>query len=329
MDTFERSSVASVPVWAGPAPDGSDPTVHLWYADNAKVCFRLCDNVKWSSGEAVHLRDESYARCRDCRDLYALDATLPSQRFGHLEVGLPILRNEICYTQSMVDTSDLMEYTHESQGIVMLSNMINSVPMTAFARFYDASGPEKVRVVRDVRLMASDPQGYRGRDYYFQLRNLLRQTHWQTDDIDTFEDALDRLVSNARPDKKEHYRKIGQAYIDFWRKRDGHCFDVPVSMVDVAGLPIRVSLEVGMGYAGNDLALKIWWNAPRPKRAFRQTVQYLTELASAGWPPHWSTALWDVRRDELLPPVRIPKDFAFALEGQAVAFRQIWVSLGE
>ena len=38
--------------------------------------------------------------------------------------------------------------------------------------------------------------------------------------------------------------------------------------------------------------------------------------------------LWDVRRKEILTKVSMPKDFALALEGQAMAFQQIWNSLG-
>ena len=185
-------------------------------------------------------------------------------------------------------------------------------------------------MVRDARLMVSDPRGYRSRGYYFQLRNTLSQTHWLTNDISTFENALDPLVAEqTKQGKKEHYRQIGDSYIDLWKKRDASYFKIPSTDLEVAGLKIRISAEVGMSFGGDDLALKLWLNSPRPTRSYRQAIQYLTEEGSGGWHQNWQTALWDVRRLETLPRVSIPKDFALALEGQAMAFQQIWKSLGD
>ena len=319
----------SIPIWVGPTPDGSEPAVHLWYTEGGGPWFRFCDNAQLNVASANNVPGTPYMRCRACLELYVIDATLPSQRLGHVLVTSPAQKPPVCYADFKVDTINYRVPMPKSERSDVASGPTHAVPMTMFARFYDATGPEKVRVVRDARIMASDPQGYRGRDYYLQLRNLLRQTHWQTDDIDTFEDALGYLIADTRHDKREHYDAIGRAYVDFWRRRQASCFEVPPSTVQIAGLSVRVSLEIGMKYSGNDLALKIWWNAPRPKKAFRQAAQFLTELASADWPAHWTPALWDVRREEILPPLRIPRDFAFAVEGQAMAFQQIWTSLGE
>jgi hypothetical protein len=207
---------------------------------------------------------------------------------------------------------------------------INAIPMAAFARFYEATGPQKVAMVRDARLYQSDPDGYTGRDYYYDLRNTLRQTHWKTDDIAIFEVALDPLLSRQKQEgKREDYRAIGQAYISFWRKRDAHFFDIPGAQIDLAGLPIRVSTEVGMVYHGDNLALKLWFNAPRATRAFRQAIKYMMEQGRhpAAWRQDWQAAIWDVRREEVLPEVPTPRDLERALEGQAGAFQQIWKRL--
>lgn len=204
------------------------------------------------------------------------------------------------------------------------------IPMAAFARFYEATGPQKVAIVRDARLYLSDPEGYIGRDYYYDFRNTLRQTHWRADDISVFEAALDQLVARQKQEgKREHYREIGRAYINFWRKRAAHFFVVPVAQIDLAGLPIRVSVEVGMVYHGDNLALKLWLNAPRATRGFRQAIKYMMEMGSsqAAWRQDWQAAIWDVRREEVLPPVPIPKDLGRALAGQAGAFQKIWEEL--
>ena len=203
------------------------------------------------------------------------------------------------------------------------------VAIATFARFYGATGPQKVKMVRDARLFQSDPRGYSARDYYGNFRNALKQTHWQTDDIATFEAALDSLVAEQNdPGKQDHYRELGEAYIKFWRKHDARFSDVSNVSLTLAGLDIRVVTEVGMRYHGDNLALKLLLTAPRPTRQFRQAIQHLTELGSKGkWPSELQPGIWDVRREEILPKVSIPKDFQLALEGQAMAFRQIWESL--
>ncbi len=202
-----------------------------------------------------------------------------------------------------------------------------SVPVTTFARFYEATGPGKVRIVRDSRLYQSDPKGYRTRDFYLDFRNTLRQTHWATNDIGTFEAALDSLVKRQTiQGRDEHFRKVGTAYITYWKKRDPGYFAIEPETIQVADLNIRVSPEVGMNYSGDELALKLSLPAPRPTRAFRQVLQHLTVQAYAS-SPRLQPGIWDVRREEILPPVPIPKDFQLAIEGQAMAFRQIWESL--
>ncbi|MGD9935693.1 MAG: hypothetical protein AB7T37_18500 [Dehalococcoidia bacterium] len=204
---------------------------------------------------------------------------------------------------------------------------LEPIPAATFARFYEATGPQKVRIVRDSRMYQSDPKGYRARDYYREFRNTLRQTHWATNNIANFAAALDGLVNGQTiKGKDEHYRKVGEAYIHFWEKRGADYFTIQREFVPLAELSIRVRPEVGMKYNGDQLALKLALAAPRPTRAFRQVIQHLTEQALVA-APEYQTAVWDVRREEILPRVPIPKDFQLALEGQAMAFKQIWESL--
>lgn len=221
------------------------------------------------------------------------------------------------------------KYGEPPHGEAASTMEIKSVPIATFARFYEATGPRKVTMVRDARIFQSDPTGYSGRDYYRDFRNTLKQTHWQTNKISTFEAALDALVAEQTiAGKQEHYRTLGEAYIKVWKKHDAHFFRVPTVSLEIAGLNIRVVTEVGMRFHGDNLALKLLLTAPRPTRQFRQAVQHLT---ARGRDPSWradlQAAIWDVRREEILPQLPIPKDFQLALEGQAMAFRQIWDSL--
>ncbi len=206
---------------------------------------------------------------------------------------------------------------------------IKAVAIATFARFYGATGPQKVKMVRDARLFQSDPRGYSARDYYGDFRRALRQTHWQTDNIATFEAKLDSLVATQTiPGKSEHYRELGEAYIKFWKKHDAHFFRVPDASITVAELDIRVVTEVGMRYGQDRLALKLLLTAQKPTRQFRQAIQHLTDEARRGTrSANLQPGIWDVRREDVLPRVSIPKDFQLALEGQATAFRQIWDSL--
>jgi len=258
-----------------------------------------------------------YVPCEECRGLYVEDIVHGYQLLDPLPAVVEP-------TASVVYSPKFGEYPQQEMVPTM---EIGNVAIATFARFFEATPSGRVRVVRDARLFQSDPKSYAKRDYYFDLRNTLRQTHWQTNDISTFEAALDPLIAKQTiPGKQEHVRTIGRAYIDFWKKRDAQFFRVAPSIVEITGLRIHVVAEVGMRYNGDNLALKLALAAPKPTRHFRQVIQYLTTEGLRNR-PNLQQAIWDVRREEILPHVPIPRDFRLALEGEAVAFRQIWESL--
>jgi hypothetical protein len=71
--------------------------------------------------------------------------------------------------------------------------------------------------------------------------------------------------SKRFPGKADHFRRAGTAYISLWKKRDAEFFRVVPSDVEIAGLNIRVTAEVGivtaevgMRYDGNNMALKLY-----------------------------------------------------------------------
>ncbi len=308
--------IQSISIWPRTAP--GDPVTHFWYDTPAGGFRTICDDSPWLSGRGHALAEpETYSPCLECRGLYVEDIVSGEMLMdaSKLVDGPPVY--VVPYPKThMVPT--------RKKGIGM---EIKQVPITSFARFYGATGPQKVKIVRDARQFQSDPRGYGGRDYYMNFRNALKRTHWRTDDIVSFEAELDSLVAEQRNEKKqEHYRELGEAYINFWKKHDAQFFEVPKASLTVAGLNIRVVTEVGMRYSGENLALKLLMTAPRPTRQFRQAVQHIT--AQSDQPPDLQPAMWDVRREEILQPVSIPRDFQIMLEGQAVAFQQIWDRLG-
>ena len=133
------------------------------------------------------------------------------------------------------------------------------------------------------------------------------------------------MERQTKEDKQRNFRKLGEGYIKLWEQREAHFFEIPQTLVEIAGLTIRVKPEVGMTYPGNNLALKMWLNANRPKAMFRQAIQYITEQGRhQEWRRDWQAALWDVRREDILPAVRIPNDFIAAIEAQSQAFQYLW-----
>ena len=189
-----------------------------------------------------------------------------------------------------------------------------------------------MKIVRDIRMRLTDPEGYILRDYYNPLRNGIKRTHWATGDIQTFRDGFIPFLDRTRQDKKEHYRAIGQSYIDFWEERDGSYFQVRSVDVEIGGLTILVTPEVGMRIGDDSYTLKIWLNSQPPTRAARQVIQHSMERASEicdSWDTSWHLGIWDIRRKNILPPMRTARDFELGLTGQAAAFLQIWNKLDQ
>jgi hypothetical protein len=208
---------------------------------------------------------------------------------------------------------------------------IHTQPLTAFARFFEASPSQKVTMVRDARLYQSDPDGYVQRAYYGAFRNVLKRTHWKGSDLGTFEATLADVIAEQRiTAKQEHYRDLGKAYVEFWAQHDDTAtFSVPDAFTEIAGLKLRVTAELGISFGGEDYALAVYLRAPRPTRLYRQAVEYITQQAkSRVWHPEWHAATYDVRRRVILRDLQIrPQDLRLALEGAAANFQQIWKSL--
>ena len=203
---------------------------------------------------------------------------------------------------------------------------IRPVAVATFARFYEAPGPEQERMVREARRMQAG--GYPGRDYYAAFRNALAETHWRSNEIETFEFVLDGLVAAQKsPTKQKNYRTLGDTYIKFWKKREGaRVFTVPTVSTEFEGLTIRVYTEIGMSYGGNDMALKLYLRAPqRPTRSFRQAIEHITTKARQGaWNPNWQSAILDLHREDILISPPIPDRFSIVVEGQAQLFQYYW-----
>ena len=326
--SHKRVASFVIPVQSGVSDSQSDLRTHLWYESTRNQVRRLCDD--FVSGHRIHepASERHIIPCRQCEDLYVHDLAFGRQAF---EYSPTFNSNEAMHI------TDQVLYSLETGGYpteLEVYSMVNDRPaigMATFARFYDAPASAKVRIVRDALTNWASPEGYKNRAYYMAFRNTLRRTHWSTNDPSDFNYAVDEMVAGLKRDnQQQHYRDLSQAYLKFWANQpDAQFFQVPQAKLEIAGLVILVNPEVGLRRHGDVLALKLWLNAPRPKKQFRQAIQYLMEKAQqGGWDREFQPALWDVRRGEIMPRPSVARDFSWNIRGQAAAFREMWDSLG-
>lgn len=204
------------------------------------------------------------------------------------------------------------------------------VGLASFARFYDATRAAQVRVVRDVRSRYTDPKGYAGRDYYGDFRNVIRTNHWRRGDLTVLPSALDTLIDGQKDSKKaENLRELGNSYLSRFTEPNISVFLVPRSELEIAGLTISITPEIGMQLHDDMFVLKMWMNRPDPKRLYRQAIQYLLEEGrGANWKSNWQPAIWNVRKDRILGPVRLPRDIYYSIRAAAAGLQDVWTQLG-
>ncbi len=295
----------AIPIYIGTPLGGTDPRAHFWYHSPDSEPLRLCDDVPWPQGKLPRLDDSAiYVPCDNCKGLYVEDILWGEQ---WLEPHPYIDPSPNCVVYSPNEGEPL--YNKEGD------NMDKPIAISTFARYYESTDSLKWRIVENFL----SPQ----RDFYWALRNALAETHWQSDDISTFEAALGGLVASLRsPAQRDHYRKLGENYISFWKSRPGaHVFTVPIAETEIAGLRIRVNPEIGMAYGSDYLALKLYLRAKSPTRKYREAMQHITNKAKQhAWNPNWLPVLFDVRRQDPLVRIPLPTQFDLAIEAQAVAF---------
>ena len=179
-----------------------------------------------------------------------------------------------------------------------------------------------------------------GRNYYGEFTNTLRSVHWRGGELDQLQRAVLDLAKAIRARKTKHkttrnqeakaahYEELVDAYLEGWTGFGAESFPIAESVIQIGNLEIRVNPDIGMRYAGNEYAVKLWVNSPKPTRQYRETIQHLMTVGRGRtWKPEWQAAMWDVRRKTMLPKVTVRRDFDLALEGQAAAFEQIYTRL--
>lgn len=204
------------------------------------------------------------------------------------------------------------------------------VGMASFARFYDATRAAQIRVVRDIRSRYTDPKGYAGRDYYGEFRNVIRTNHWLRGDLTTLPSALDNLIDAQKDSNKaENLSELRNGYLGRFTEPNVSVFLVQRAELEIAGLTINITPEIGMKVDDDTYVLKMWMNRPEPKRLYRQAIQYLLqEGRGSNWQSDWQPAIWNVRKDQLLDPLRLPNDIRLSIRAAAVGLQDVWEQLG-
>ena len=304
--------------------DLNSSVTHFWVQQNGYR--RICDNRLLEDAESIERgQPVSPIPCRMCKSLY-LEDVLYGKQVLRISADLPLLKRRVNAPYNDVYAPDY------GGSMFLLEGAVPKIPMSSFAKFYEVRPAEQVRIVRDIRMRLLDPERYMARDYYGPLRNLLRSTHWVTGNIEDFADALEPFLENQKfDDRKVHYRRLGESYVTYWRNVDGAHFAIPSTDVTISGLTVAVRPEVGLRTEGGDYqALKLWFNSDRPTRQARQIMVYLMNRAkeqSEKWDGRWYSGIWDIRRHNVLPPIRPARDLELGLTGQIAAFLHIWDEL--
>ena len=206
---------------------------------------------------------------------------------------------------------------------------VSRVSVFNFSEFCEARPDRQESVVLKIRKRTLDPK--KGFDYYGPLKHLIRRTHWATNDLATFESALDPFLNGQKKvTMADNYRCMADAYIDYWDGRANAYFPVLVTTPDVVieGLTIRATPELGMlTKDGDRQILKLWFNRVSPTRQARLIVGHLMGKVNPN--SQWHIGIWDIKQRNIPLPVLAPDGFDLVLAGQAAAFLRIWEGLDQ
>lgn len=322
MKQEERHTIA---IWSGLSESHQDQKTHFWYNDDQERTRRLCDNLETFGDLHSPAPTRILIPCKPCQELYTEDIAFGRGMLEHSQ--LPAANQPMAPDDFMVYSHKNWGYPHQIQGDDVLE--IPPIGMATFARFYDAPVSGRLKVINDARTYLANHDGYKQRSYYWALRNTLLQTHWATNDLSSFADAREGMLLRQKIEhRKDNYQTISQAYLSFFKKTpDARLFRIPPTRIEIAGLTIIVNPDIGMRLPGNDLALKLWLSSKPPKNNYRQAIQYLMQDAQqGGWREDLQPAIWDIRRERIMQPVKIPNGFDIVIGSQAAAFRYMWES---
>ncbi len=267
------------------------------------------------------------APCSICIDLFVEDLVYGGQRFDRL-TDTPV-NQQSAHVKLRGTHLNLRGDIQKHRGVDV---KIPAIRMTSFAEFHDTSRSRRATMVRNLREQYLQPEMYRHRNYYHQIRNCMVQSHWKTNEIQVFSNAYEHLRFNPRyPQKRESAMNIAEHYLRHWEKEGDSIFEASSGYGSLGEIRLSIVPDIGVKTKNGDyFVTKLWFKHDKPKRAYRQAFHWFAEeMRPTAWDREWQPVIWDVRREVFLQPVRPPKDIRLNLIGDAAAFIGMWNALGE
>lgn len=187
------------------------------------------------------------------------------------------------------------------------------VTMFKFAEFCVGNSSDRNRIIsrrESDRRRRERARG--GGGYYSGLLKVLREKHWETDDIEQLDEAVFDLdpSKRGRDQKLKTYQCLKGKYVDGWRDQDARYFKPARAPVSFGELTVIVDPEVGMRTSTAHRAFKLQFCKDEMLSSDLLDVCYylLWEGADyANWPRIWTPGIWDVRHSRLLD-AQSPRD---------------------
>ena len=274
------------------AQTGLDPRTHYWYRAGNHDYRRVCDDAQW-------IRLLGRPNGQECRLCLAM--RLADQRLGWRAFSLT-------YQRKGVFALDGSPYALSSQAE---ADAMPQVTMFKFAEFCVGDSSKRGQIIskreadrkrrENLRQRSEEP---RGGGYYAGLLKVLREQHWETNDIEQLDAAVFDLDLNKRGNSRkiETYQYLKERYVDTWRAQDARYFKVTRAQVAFGGLRVTVDPEVGMRTSTADRAFKLRFSKQEVSTNLLDVCNYLLwEAASyAEWPRPWRPGIWGVYHSRLV-----------------------------
>lgn len=184
-----------------------------------------------------------------------------------------------------------------------------NITMFKFAEFCVGDSSERGKIIAKreaqrrrrecLRKKGEEPGGG---SYYAGLLKVLREKHWETDDIEQLDEAVFDIAPNTSGSckKMKTYQYLKARYVDTWRDEDAMYFKIKPARIPFGGLNVTVDPEVGMRTETADRALKLWFSKQEVCNLLDVCNYLLWEAAEyAEWPRPWRPGIWDVYHSRL------------------------------
>ena len=306
----------TIAIWAG-RPSGVDPTVHFWFKhSDTGLLHRICDGAISVREQKVDKEQVPFVPCGRCKETYLVDLLYGRKLLTPsfecpipVESGYTPVENDLRPVDNGQTNAQYSGY-HQGTGGAMPDE--RRVSVFDFAQFCEATPERQESVVIKIRKRSLDNKGF---DYYGPLKNLMRKTHWATNDLTRFESALPSLLNDQRKATiARNYQYMAEAYISYWKERAVAYFPVDVRdpKINLEGLNIWVNPEMGMRTRDDDhQILKLWFNRLNPTRQTRLVIGYLVGKINSN--AQWHSGIWDIKRRNIPLPVLPPDGFDLVL----------------